>query len=231
MPILHWLDRDKHTAAAEAVPYRLLEPDDAHSAGDPETANMLIQGDNLEALKALLPYHAGRVKCIYIDPPFNTGQAFEHYDDNLEHSIWLGTMYPRLEMLTELLSEDGTIAVHIDSEELAYCISMLDELLGRSNRVNICSFKQGAAVGHKAINPGLVSVINYVVIYAKRKSSGWQPNRIFTKRERDDRYSSFIENFEEPFERWNLIPLAQAFGAQFGETGRQTKKRLSRPPL
>jgi len=69
MPILQWLDRDKHIKAAEAVPYRLLEADDAHSAGDAETPNMLIQGDNLEALKALLPYYAGRVKCIFIDPP------------------------------------------------------------------------------------------------------------------------------------------------------------------
>ncbi len=90
MPILNWLDRDKHTKIAEAVPYRLLEADDSLSAGDPETPNMLIQGDNLEALKALLPYYAGRVKCIFIDPPYNTRSAFEHYDDNLEHSQWLG---------------------------------------------------------------------------------------------------------------------------------------------
>ena len=76
MPILHWLDRDKHVKAAEAVPYRLLEADDAHSAGDADTSNMLIQGDNLEALKALLPYYAGRVKCIFIDPPYNTRSAF-----------------------------------------------------------------------------------------------------------------------------------------------------------
>ena len=86
MPILQWLDRDKHVTAAEAVPYRLLEADDAHSAGDADTPNMLIQGDNLEALKALLPYYAGRVKCVFIDPPYNTRSAFEHYDDNLEHS-------------------------------------------------------------------------------------------------------------------------------------------------
>jgi len=80
MPILQWLDRDKHVKAAEAVPYRLLEADDAHSAGDADSPNMLIQGDNLEALKALLPYYAGRVKCIFIDPPYNTRSAFEHYD-------------------------------------------------------------------------------------------------------------------------------------------------------
>jgi len=71
MPILQWLDRDKHVKAAETLPYRLLEADDAHSAGDSDSPNMLIQGDNLDALKALLPYYAGRVKCIFIDPPYN----------------------------------------------------------------------------------------------------------------------------------------------------------------
>jgi adenine-specific DNA-methyltransferase len=81
MPILQWLDRERHVKSAESMPYRLLEADDAHSAGDAETSNMLIQGDNLEALKALLPSYAVRVKCIFIDPPYNTRSAFEHYDD------------------------------------------------------------------------------------------------------------------------------------------------------
>ena len=86
MPILHWLTRDRDVKAADAVPYRLLERDGALSAGTPGSGNMLIQGDNLEALKSLLPYYRGQVKCIYIDPPYNTRSAFEHYDDNLEHS-------------------------------------------------------------------------------------------------------------------------------------------------
>ena len=89
MPILNWLTRDQDIGAAKRVPYRLLEDAPELSAGDPNNDNMLIQGDNLEALKALLPFYAGQVTCIYIDPPFNTGQAFEHYDDNVEHAIWL----------------------------------------------------------------------------------------------------------------------------------------------
>jgi len=84
MPILHWLNREKHINAAGQVPYRLLEPDDAHSAGDSDSPNMLIQGDNLDALKALLPYYPGGAKCIYIDPPFNTEQALANYDRELE---------------------------------------------------------------------------------------------------------------------------------------------------
>ena len=90
MPTLNWLTRDKDIGAAASVPYRLLGEATELSAGEADTGNMLIQGDNLEALKALLPFYAGQVKCIYIDPPFNTGQALEHYDDNLEHSTWLG---------------------------------------------------------------------------------------------------------------------------------------------
>ena len=88
MPVLHWLTRDEDVAAAARVPYRLLEEVPGQGAGEPEAGNMLIQGDNLEALKALLPFHAGSVKCIYIDPPYNTRSAFAHYDDNLEHSRW-----------------------------------------------------------------------------------------------------------------------------------------------
>ena len=102
MPILQWLNREDSIKKAGKVPYRLLKADDTLSYGDSETENMLIQGDNLDALKALLPYYAGKVKCIFIDPPYNTQNAFEHYDDNLEHTKWLEMMYPRLELLREL---------------------------------------------------------------------------------------------------------------------------------
>jgi len=228
MPTLQWLTREQDTRAAQAVPFHLLEEIADFSYGDRDAGNLLIQGDNLKALKALLPFYAGRVKCIYIDPPFNTGQALKHYDDNLEHTIWLGMMYSRFELLRELLSERGTIAVHLDDEELAYCIAILDEVFGRKNRVNICTFKQGSAVGHKAINPGVVTVTNFVVIYAKNKASGWRPNRIFTSRERDKRYSSYISNFEASYKRWQLIPLAQGFSAEFSESPRQTRARLTK---
>ena len=111
MPTLQWMSRDEDLERAARVPYRLLEAVPEHGGGEAEaratTPNMLIQGDNLDALKSLLPFYAGKVKCIYIDPPYNTGSAFEHYDDNLEHSQWLSMMWPRLELLRELLSEDG----------------------------------------------------------------------------------------------------------------------------
>ena len=226
MPTLNWLTRDTDIHAAARVPYRLLEEASDISAGEPDAGNILIQGDNLEALKALLPFYAGQVKCIYVDPPFNTGQAFENYDDNMEHTTWLGIMYARLELLRDLLAPSGTIAIHLDDEELAYCIVILDEIFGRKNRVNICTFRQGAAVGHKAINPGVVTVTNYVVIYARDKANNWKPNRVFTKRGRDVRYASFIENREDDYPNWRLIPLSQAFARVSGETPREQKRRL-----
>ena len=131
MPILSWLTRDDDIRASGRVPYRLLEEVPAHSAGDPAAGNMLIQGDNLDALKALLPFYAGRVKCIYIDPPYNTRSAFEQYDDNLEHSKWLALVWPRLELLRDLLSEDGSIWVSIDDNEGHYLKVVMDEVFGR----------------------------------------------------------------------------------------------------
>jgi len=133
MPTLRWLTRDEDVRVSEKVPYRLLEEVTELGYGDRDAGNMLIQGDNLEALKALIPYYAGQVKCIYIDPPYNTGSAFEHYDDNLEHSQWLALMWPRLELLRELLAEDGSIWVSIDDDEAHYMKVMLDEVLGRKN--------------------------------------------------------------------------------------------------
>ena len=135
MPTLNWLTRDEDIRAASRVPYRLLEEVPGLSAGDPNSQNILLQGDNMEALKALLPFYAGRVKCIYIDPPYNTGSAFEHYDDNLEHTQWLGMIWPRLVLLRDLLAEDGSIWINIDDNEAHYLKVAMDEVFGRKNFV------------------------------------------------------------------------------------------------
>jgi adenine-specific DNA-methyltransferase len=133
MPLLDWLNKDEATKTANKSAYRLLEEVPELSYGDKDSNNLLIQGDNLEALKALLPFYAGKVKCIFIDPPYNTKSAFEHYDDNLEHSIWLSTIYPRLELLRELLAEDGSIWITIDDHEVHYLKLICDEIFGRQN--------------------------------------------------------------------------------------------------
>jgi adenine-specific DNA-methyltransferase len=135
MPILQWLNRDETLTVAQNTPYRMLEEDKSLSYSNKDTRNMIIQGDNLEALKSLLPYYAGQVRCIFIDPPYNTRSAFEHYDDNLEHSKWLDMIYPRLELLRDFLSEEGSIWVTIDDNEAHYLKVIMDEVFGRKNFV------------------------------------------------------------------------------------------------
>jgi adenine-specific DNA-methyltransferase len=135
MPLLSWFKRDEDLTRAALAPYRLLEPVKSLNYGEVDSPNMLIEGDNLDALKALLPYYAGQVKCIYIDPPYNSENAFEHYDDNIEHSLWLSEMYPRMELLRELLSDEGALFVSIDDQEGHYLKVLLDEIFGRKNFV------------------------------------------------------------------------------------------------
>ena len=225
MPWLEWHNRTDDLKATAKTPYRLLQPIQSLSYGDEDAPNMLIQGDNLEALKALLPYYAGQVKCIYADPPFNTGQAFPNYDDNIEHSIWLRMIYPAMTLLRDLLGEDGTLFVHIDDNELAYLIVVLDEVFGRKNRISVVSFKQGAATGHKAINPGMVSTTNFILVYAKNKSA-WKPNRVFTGRERDKRYGKFLVNPQDDHSEWRFTTLAAAISHETGKSAKDLKKEL-----
>ncbi|MDI3686432.1 site-specific DNA-methyltransferase [Pseudomonas aeruginosa] len=226
---LTWIGKDKRP---KLEPRILLEdPAKSHHASHRVTENdifdnRLIFGDNLLALKALEQEFSGKVKCVYIDPPFNTQQAFEHYDDGYEHSIWLGLIRDRIEVLRRLMSDDGTLFVHIDDNELGYLVVLLDEVFGRSNRVSIVSFKQGSATGHKSINPGVVSTTNFILIYAKNKSS-WIPNRVFTARaERDKRYGQFIENFNEPYPTWRFTTLTKAFAQSLSISEKGIKKAL-----
>lgn len=172
--------------------------------------NSLIFGDNLLALKALEQEFSGKVKCIYIDPPFNTQQAFEYYDDGYEHSVWLGLIRDRVEILRKLLSEDGSIFIHIDDNELGYLIVLLDEIFGRSNRIGVITFKQSSVSGPKATNPGMVTTNNYLVYYSKNKSA-WLPNKVYVPGTRDDRYSKYIENYGPNHADWRLIGLRDAF--------------------
>lgn len=138
-------------------------------ANDPNTENMLIHGDNLLALKALENNYSGKVKCIYIDPPYNTGNAFEHYDDNLEHSIWLNLMRSRLTILQKLLSDDGSIWIQIDEEEQAYLKVLCDEIFGRSNFVNMISvnMKNIAGASGGGEDKRLKKNCEYILVYAK----------------------------------------------------------------
>ena len=173
MPILHWLTRDRDVKAADAVPYRLLERDAALSAGAPGSGNMLIHGDNLEALKSLLPYYRGQLKCIYIDPPYNTRSAFEHYDENLEHSQWLAMIWPRLELLRELLNEDGSIWVSIDDNEGHYLKVIMDEVFGRASFLSTMIWRKNYSP--KSTARHFSEDHDYILVYARSSGveSGW----------------------------------------------------------
>lgn len=171
MPTLDWLDREQAMRRAESVPYRLLESVESH--GDPNAGNLLIQGDNLEALKALVPFYRGRVKCIYIDPPYNTKSAFEHYDDNLEHSQWLSMMYPRLVLLRGLLAENGSIWVSIDDNEGHYLKVLMDEVFGRRNFVSNVIWQK--MFSPKSTARHLSDMHDHILLYAKEIDS-WNRN-------------------------------------------------------
>lgn len=152
----------------KVVEPRILVEDKSKSYGDPSSENMLIHGDNLIALQALQQDFAGKVKCIYIDPPYNTGYAFTQYDDSVEHSIWLSLMRSRLLLLKNLLIEDGSIWISIDDDEQAYLKVLCDEVFGRVNYV-------ATMVWQKRTSPDMRAVISdgheYILVYAKDKEA------------------------------------------------------------
>lgn len=174
MPTLHWLTRETDLKLSGLAPYRLLEAVDELSYGDLSTGNMLIQGDNLDALKALLPYYAGAVKCIFIDPPYNTRSAFEHYDDNLEHTQWLSMIYPRLELLRELMAEEGSIWVSIDENEAHYLKVILDEVFGRQNFIAEIIWQKRSSRENRA---AIGSSHDTIFVYAKMPAKEWKSHR------------------------------------------------------
>lgn len=159
---LTWIGKDEEVKLEP----RVLVEDPELSYGDENTQNMIIHGDNLLALKALEQDYAGKVKCIYIDPPYNTGNAFEHYDDGVEHSIWLSLMKQRLELLHNLLAKDGVIFISIDDEEMAYLKVLMDEIFGRNNFI-------GNLIWEKKKKPSFLSnfggITENILTYAKHK--------------------------------------------------------------
>lgn len=157
---LTWIGKGEEPALEP----RILVENTEYSYGDPSSENMLIHGDNLLALKALEQEYTGKIKCIYIDPPYNTGNAFEHYDDGIEHSLWLNLMKPRLELLRTLLKDDGSIWISIDDNESHYLKVLCDEVFGRTNFV-------ANVVWQKRISPDMRATLGAghenIIVYAK----------------------------------------------------------------
>ena len=181
--------------------------------GDSAAENMLIHGDNLLALKALEQEFAGQVKCIYIDPPYNTGSAFEHYDDNLEHSIWLSLMMPRLKILRNLLREDGSIWITLDDTEVHYLKVMADEVFGRRNFL-------ATVVWEKSDSPRMDAKIfssrhDHILVYAKN-ADNVLINRLIT-----DQIPDHYNKTDESGRRYYLKPL-RAMGPNDDRASRPT---------
>lgn len=167
---LTWVGKDE---PMRVEPRLLIErPELSNTEKDPDTQNMLIHGDNLLVLKALESKYAGQVKCVYIDPPYNTGAAFEHYDDNLEHSQWLNLMRPRLEILWQLLSDEGSIWISIDDDEGHYLKVLCDELFGRNNFISTVIWEKKFSPQNDA--KWLSDSHDFILVYAKNKQN-WHP--------------------------------------------------------
>lgn len=185
---------------------RILIENKEYSYGHPETGvlpngkpwngNMLIHGDNLLALKALEQDFAGQIKCIYIDPPYNTGSAFEQYDDGLEHSIWLSLMRDRLEVIYNLLSKDGSLWISLDDTEQAYCKVLCDEIFGRNNFVANVIWEKKYSPQNDA--KWLSDSHDFILVYAKTKEN-WRPNLLPRTEEMNRRYKN-IDN--DPRGKW-----------------------------
>lgn len=186
MPTLIWEGKDAAVQAARRVPFRLLEADAALSYGAADAGNAIVQGDNLAALKALLPYYKGKVRCIYADPPYNTGSAFEHYDDNVEHSTWLSLMYPRLELMREFLAENGTIWISIDDREYAGLKYMCDEIFGYDHFVSNISWQRTYSTRNDS--KGIVNEVEHILVYSA--STDWQPKKLPRTAEMDKNYKN-----------------------------------------
>jgi len=164
---LTWIGKDEHPVLEP----RILIEDPAKSYGDPRSENMLIHGDNLLALKALEQKFAGKIKCIFIDPPYNTGSAFEHYDDGIEHSLWLSLMRERLVCLRRLLSDSGSLWITIDDNEAHYLKVLCDEIFGRECFVSSLVWRSTDNSNNDAKQ--FSADHNYVLVYSKKPE--WRP--------------------------------------------------------
>ena len=177
---LTWIGKNDERQPLEP---RILIENKEYSYGEPETGvlpngkpwkgNMLIHGDNLLALKSLVQEYTGQIKCIYIDPPYNTNAATEYYDDMVEHSYWLSLIRPRLELLQELLSKEGTIWIQINDDEQAYLKVLCDEIFGRSNFINMLSvnMKNIAGASGGGEDKRIKKNCEYIMVYAKHYDS------------------------------------------------------------
>lgn len=193
---LTWIGKNNQEYNIANIEPRILEENPELSYGDPNTENMIIHGDNLLALKALLPEYEGKIKCIYIDPPYNTGNAFEHYDDSVEHSTWLSLMRPRLIILHKLLAEDGVIFINVDEVEHAYLKVLVDEIFGRVNYLGDLIWKKRKGGGNDSRYFAVDH--DYIIVHAKNASKD-----VHKKKWRVSQSDEYLKRYKEVDEEGN----------------------------
>ena len=212
MPTLDWIGKDKVINHHMDVPYRVLDPQ--YKYGEPD-GNMIIHGDNLSALKSLLPQYEGKIRCIYIDPPYNTGNEGWVYNDNVNdprirkwlgevvgsegedlsrHDKWLCMMYPRLKLLHKLLAEDGVIFISIDDNEYVNLKMICDEIFGSNCFVSNISWQRTYSTRNDS--KGIVNEVEHILVYSKVQ--GWQPNKL----PRTEKMNSTYKNPDNDIKPW-----------------------------
>ncbi len=246
MPTLDWIGKQAVVNHHREVPYHLLKCDKSLSVGDPGSGNLLVQGDNLIALKALLPYYAGKVKCIYIDPPYNTGNESWVYNDNVNspeirrwlgkvvaaeaedlsrHDKWLCMMYPRLALLQQFLREDGLLFVNIGTDEIGHLCVLLDEIFGRRNRICVAAWETSYTANQTAKH--ISETTDFVYVFAKNFDRA-----VIGKFDRSDEQLAKFKNSDNdargPWKAENLSAGKFYAAGQFEITGPTGKKFL--PP-
>lgn len=184
---------------------RVLIEDAEKSYGEANTENMLIHADNLLALKALEQNFSDRIKCVYIDPPYNTGNAFEHYDDGLEHSIWLNLIHSRIRILYKLLSKDGVLFINVDEKEHAYLKVMLDEVFGRNNFIGDIIWKKRKGGGNDSRFIALDH--DYIIVFAKNANK--EVHKVKWRVSQSEEYLKRYKEVDENGDRYYWDTLAR----------------------
>ena len=181
-----------------------------------EPENLLVHGDNLVALVKLRPRFAGKIRCVYLDPPFNTGRTFEQYSDSLGTEEWVAMMRPRLEALVPLLAEDGAVFAEIDDTQLAHLSLLMDDVFGAKNRISTITVVRSATTGHKAINAGPVHVSDFILAYAKDKKQWRYRPQVRTRDGLDPAYGTWLDNPDDAPAKWSFRSLRTAIAEQLG---------------
>jgi adenine-specific DNA-methyltransferase len=221
MPVLDWIGKKAVVNHHRVVPYRLIHCDKDKSAGDPDAGNLLVQGDNLEALKALLPYYAGKVKCIYIDQPYNTGNEGWVYNDNVNspeikawlgsvvgkeaedlsrHDKWLCMMYPRLRLLKEFLAEDGVLAISCDDNEVHRIRSIFDDIFGSRNFISTIIWQKRYSPAGDAT---WFSEEHDFILFVAREKKKWSPKGLARTEKQNSLYKNPDDDPRGPWQSDN----------------------------